>query len=149
MEKRGFWQVAVSLDSTHAQWRTFVSLTLVFILLMVDCSRGESVAPHAEVYSSSGWPVDLCAEVRLFSLTRRMKLSCRDRVCFPMNFCCWVQFFPHAQTVEVDFPCESHAHCFVLGLLSSPRVFVLAVVSNCVLGHWVFVVSRFSTVVCV
>ena len=62
---------------------------------------------------------------------------------FPVYFCCWVQFFPHTQTVEVDFPCESRAHYFVLGLLSPPCVFVLAVVSNFVLDHCVFVVSHF------
>ena len=40
MGKRGFWQAAVSLDGTHAQWRTFISLTPVFILPMVGYSHG-------------------------------------------------------------------------------------------------------------
>ena len=51
MGKRGFWQAAVSLDGTHAQWRAFVSLTLVFILPMVGCSHVWSVSPHAEPWS--------------------------------------------------------------------------------------------------
>ena len=51
MGKHGFWQAAVSLDGTHAQWRTFISLTPVFILPMVDCSHGWSVSPHAEPWS--------------------------------------------------------------------------------------------------
>ena len=106
-----------------------------WFLRPVAYSHGWFVAPHAEVCSSSGWPVDSCAGVRMFPLMHRLKSSRRDRVCFPVYFCCWVQFFPHAQTVEVDFPCEICAHCFVLGLLSSPRVFVLAVVSNYVLVH--------------
>ena len=67
MGKRGFWQAAVSLDGTHAQWRTFVSLTLVFILPMVGCSHGWSVLPHTEVCSSSLWPIDSRAESEAIS----------------------------------------------------------------------------------
>ena len=53
MRKRGHgktwvWQAAVSLDSTHAQQRTLVSLTLVFILPMVGCSHAWLVLLHAQ-----------------------------------------------------------------------------------------------------
>ena len=53
MRKRGHgktwvWQAVVSLDSTHAQQRTLVSLTLVFILPMVGCSHAWLVLPHAQ-----------------------------------------------------------------------------------------------------
>ena len=53
MRKRGHgktwvWQAAVSLDSTHAQQRTLVSLMLVFILPMVGCSHAWLVLPHAQ-----------------------------------------------------------------------------------------------------
>ena len=86
---------------------------------------------------------------RLFSLHTQAGILTQksDMFFFPVYFAVGYKIFHHAQAIEVNFPCESRAHCFVLGLLSSPRVFVLAVVSNCVLGHWVFVVSRFSTVV--
>ena len=130
------------MDSTHAQWRTFISLTLVFILPMVGFSHSESVLPHAEVCSSSRWPVDLRAEVRLFPLTRRLESSCKDRVCFSRVFCCWVQAFPHAQTVEVNFPCESHAHCLCFGAVVFP-MFSVGCGVQLRLGRYAFVLSHF------
>ena len=58
-----------------------------------------STAHRLVVYSSSRWPVDPRAEVRLFPLTRRLESSRRNRVCLSRVFCCWVQVFPHTQTV--------------------------------------------------
>ena len=50
-ENVGFGRLLSVLDGTHAQWRTFVSLTPVFILPMVGCPHGWSVLPHREVGS--------------------------------------------------------------------------------------------------
>ena len=53
---------------------------------------------------------------------------------FPV-FCCWVQAFPHTQTIGVIFPCgELCPLFFFLGLLSSLHA-LLAAVSKFVLGH--------------
>ena len=38
--KHGFWQAAVRGDDTHAQWRTFIFLMVVFLLPMVSYSHG-------------------------------------------------------------------------------------------------------------
>ena len=115
--KRGFWQVAVSLDSTHAQWRTFVSLTLVFILPMVGCSHVWSVSPHTEPWSVSPhaepWSVSPHAE--LWSVLPHA----------------WVGYvFPGVLLLGASFlmngPLRSISHVravltvFVLGPLSSP-----------------------------
>ena len=120
MEKRGFWQVAVSLDSTHAQWRTFVSLTLVFILPMVGFSHDWSVLPHAEVCSSSRWPVDSSTGVRLFFPSHAgWNPHAEVGYVFPVYFAVECKL-PHSQTVEVVFPCESRAHCLCFGTVVFP-----------------------------
>ena len=80
--------------------------------------------------------------VRLFPLTRRWESSCKNRVCISRVFCCWVQAFPHAQTVEVNFPMREPCSLFSFWDGCLPYV-LLAVVSNFVLDHCVFVVSRF------
>ena len=80
--------------------------------------------------------------VRLFPLTHRKESSCRNRVCLSRVFFCWVRAFPHTQTVEVDFPMREPCSLFSFWGGCLPYV-LLAVVSNFVLDHCVFVVSHF------
>ena len=132
------WQDCQSLAHTHTPPMT------PFSPAYSSSSHGAVVcsSPHAEVCSFSRWPVDSRAEREAISLTRRLESSCRNRVCLSRVFFCWVRYFSHAQTVEVDFPCESRAHCLCFGDCCLSRA-LWAVVSNCILGHCGFIVSRF------
>ena len=83
MGKHGFWQAAVSLDGTHAQWRTFVSLTPVFILIpiLVSSHTAASVEAHAEPWSvlphAEGKSIHPRAQLGSCSSSRR------GRLCLP------------------------------------------------------------------
>ena len=87
-----------------------------------------SSAHRLVVCSSSSWPVDPRAEVRLFSPhTQAGILTQKSGMCFPGIFavgCCW----------SIS-PVVSRAHCLCFGAVSSPCVW-LAVGSNFILDHW-------------
>ena len=142
MGKHGFWHATVSLDGTHAQWRTFVSLTPVFILPMVGCPHVWSILPHAKTNKlfSCSLAFSHSQERSCVSVVIYIFPQSGNRVCFSCVLGSLIMFWgcclPHALLAMVSN--------YVLGPLcirSEPLLvcaisFCDCIKEQCVVGFW-------------